>query len=195
MKQLSRDEWSIIVDFLGDDYIQLIKPYISNEDYIYLDWIRMKKREEYYKRKTNINMEDLMDTISEKQSIFDTHIKIVIDLINEDFKEYNPKANITVEVRDYLYKILLLESQDINSYIIIYEILYRVAFDMYRHFDSFNSFHKLDITVTMEHIKTIEELDGKDILRKITNHHIGKNPIANLRYRQKYLDPYYNQTS
>ena len=57
MNKLSIDEMSCIGKYLLNDDFYKLKLHFPNKDYIYLDWLRIKSQEEYFKRITGITME------------------------------------------------------------------------------------------------------------------------------------------
>ena len=59
MNKLSIDEVGCIGKYLLNEDFYKLKLYFCDKDYIYLDWLRIRVQEEYFKSKIGMNIEDL----------------------------------------------------------------------------------------------------------------------------------------
>ena len=66
MERLSLDEWGNIAKYLSNEHFQKLKPYFPEKDFIYLDWIRIKTQEKYFRLKTGLDIEQLMSHKTDK---------------------------------------------------------------------------------------------------------------------------------
>ena len=59
LNKLAIDEWGNIAKYLLNEDFSKLKLYFSDKDYIYLDWLRVRAQEDYFKSKTGMNIEDV----------------------------------------------------------------------------------------------------------------------------------------
>ena len=126
MNKLPVDILGIITVYLGNEDVQKLKPLISNRDFIYIDWLRLKHQESLIE-KTSIKLENLSDYIIKKQLHIEKYINSVVAFIDERYKKYNIKTIVNKEVKQYFYKRFLLEVEDDNTYYIISDLLSNIA--------------------------------------------------------------------